>query len=59
MPDDPLQRRADRLVERLDALAEALRAGGVSEEASAELLSQASWAVLQALRLELLVELEA
>ncbi len=59
MPDDPLQRRADRLVERLDALAEALRAGGVSEEASAELLSQASSAILQALRLELLVELEA
>jgi hypothetical protein len=38
MPDDPLQRRADRLVERIDAFAEALRAGGVSEEASAELL---------------------
>jgi hypothetical protein len=56
MPDDPVQRRADRLVERIDALAEALRAGGVSEEASAELLSQASSAVLQALRLELLVE---
>ena len=59
MPDDPLQRRADRLVERIDALAEALRAGGVSEEASAELLSRASSAVLQALRLELLVELGA
>jgi len=57
MPDDPLQRRADRLVERVDALAEALRAGGVSEEASAELLSQASSAILQALRLELLGEL--
>ena len=57
MPDDPLQRRADRLVERVDALAEALRAGGVSEEASAELLSQASTAILQALRLELLGEL--
>lgn len=56
MPDDPLQRRADGLVERIDALAEALRAGGVSGEASAELLSQASSAVLQALRLELLVE---
>jgi hypothetical protein len=56
MPDDPLQRRADRLVERVDALAEALRAGGVSEEASAELLSQASSAILQALRLELLGE---
>ena len=59
MPDDPLQRRADRLVERIDALADALRTGGVSEEASAELLSQASSAVLQALRLELLVELAA
>jgi hypothetical protein len=59
MPDDPLQRRADRLVERVDALAEALRAGGVSEEASAELLSQASSAILQALRLELLGELGA
>jgi hypothetical protein len=59
MPDDPLQRRADRLVERVDALAEALRAGGVSEEASAELLSQASSAILQALRLELLFELGA
>ena len=56
MPDDPLQRRADGLVERIDALAEALRAGGVSEEASAEVLSRASSAVLQALRLELLVE---
>jgi hypothetical protein len=55
MPDDPLQRRADGLVERIDALAEALRAGGVSDEASAELLSQASSAVLQALRLELLL----
>jgi hypothetical protein len=56
MADDPLQRRADGLVERVDALAEALRAGGVSDDASAELLSQASSAVLQALRLELLVE---
>jgi hypothetical protein len=56
MPDDPLQRRADGLVERVDALAEALRAGGVSGDASAELLSQASSAILQALRLELLVE---
>ena len=54
--DDRLQRRADRLAARVDALAEALRAGGVSEEASAPLLSQASAAVLQALRLELLVE---
>ena len=38
------------------ALAEALRASGVPEEASAELLSNASAAVLQALRLEVLVQ---
>jgi hypothetical protein len=56
MADDPLQRRADGLAARVEALAEALRAGGVSEEASAQLLSNASAAVLQALRLELLVE---
>ena len=55
MPDDPLQRRADGLVERIDALAEALRAGAFPRRASAELLSQASSAVLQALRLELLL----
>ncbi len=55
MTDDPLQRRADRLAARVEALAEALQASGASEEASAELLSQASAAVLQALRLELLV----
>jgi hypothetical protein len=53
---DDLQRRADGLAARVDALAEALRAGGVSDEASAQILSQASAAVLQALRLELLVE---
>jgi hypothetical protein len=56
MVDDRLQRRADGLAARVEALAEALRAGGVSEEASAELLARASAAVLQALRLELLVE---
>jgi hypothetical protein len=56
MKDDRLQRRADRLAARVEALAEALRAGGVPEEASAQLLSHASAAVLQALRLELLVE---
>ena len=56
MADDRLQRRADRLAERVEALAEALYACGASEEASARLLSQASAAVLQALRLELLVE---
>ena len=55
MTDDPLQRRADRLAARVEALAEALQASGASEEASAELLSRASAAVLQALRLELLV----
>jgi hypothetical protein len=56
MIDDRLQRRADGLAARVEALAEALRASGASEEASAQLLSQASAAVLQALRLEELVE---
>ena len=56
MTDDPLQRRADGLAACVEALAEALRATGASEEASAQLLSQASAAVLQALRLEVLVE---
>ena len=56
MADDRLQRRADSLAARVEALAAALRAGGVPEEASAQLLSNASAAVLQALRLELLVE---
>ena len=56
MTDDRLQRRADGLAARVEALALALKASGAPEEASAELLSQASAAVLQALRLELLVE---
>ncbi len=56
MTDDRLQRRANRLAARVEALAEALHASGVSEEESAQLLSQASAAVLQVLRLELLVE---
>jgi ABC-type nitrate/sulfonate/bicarbonate transport system substrate-binding protein len=56
MTDDRLQRRADRLAARVEALARALRASGASEEASARLLSQASAAALQALRLELLVQ---
>jgi hypothetical protein len=56
MTDDRLQRRADGLAARVEALAEALQASGASEEASARLLCQASAAVLQALRLELLVE---
>jgi hypothetical protein len=59
MTDDRLQQRADRLAARVEALAEALQASGVSEEASAQLLSQASTAVLQALRLELLRPSEA
>jgi hypothetical protein len=56
MTDDRLQRSADRLAARVEALAEALHASGASEEASAQLLSQASAAALQALRLELLVD---
>jgi hypothetical protein len=56
MADDPLQRRADELAARVEALAAALRDSGVPEEASAQLLARASTAVLQALRLELLVE---
>ena len=56
MTDDRLQRRADGLAARVEALAEALRTSGASDEASAQLLSQASAAVLQALRLEALVE---
>ncbi|HEY3578411.1 MAG TPA: hypothetical protein VGK68_10570 [Gaiellaceae bacterium] len=56
MTDERLQRRADGLAARVEALAEALRTSGASEEASAQLLSQASAAVLQALRLEELVE---
>lgn len=56
MTDDRLQGHADRLAARVEALAEALHASGVSEEASTKLLTQASSAVLQALRLELLVE---
>jgi hypothetical protein len=54
MPDEYLQRRADVLAARVDALAEALRDGGVADEASAQLLSRASAAVLQALNLEAL-----
>jgi len=56
MTGDRLQQRADVLAARVEALAEALRAGGVPEEAAAQLLSHASAAVLQALNLELLLE---
>jgi hypothetical protein len=56
MADDRLQQRADRLAASIEALAAALRASGVPDEASAQLLSHASAAALQALRLELLLE---
>jgi len=56
MTDDRLQLRADSLAARVEALAAALRAGGVPEEASAQLLASASAAALQALRLEVLTE---
>jgi hypothetical protein len=56
MPGDTLQQRSDRLAARVEALAGALQESGVSEEASANLLAQASSAVLQALSLELLLE---
>ena len=56
MTDDRLQRRADALAARVEALAEALRASGAPEETSVLLLSHASAAVLQALNLELLLE---
>jgi hypothetical protein len=56
MVDDRLQRCTDGLAASVEALAQALRASGVSDEASAQLLSNASAAVLQALRLELLVD---
>jgi hypothetical protein len=54
MTDDHLQRHAAALAARVEALAEALRASGVCEEASAQLLSHASAAVMQALNLEAL-----
>jgi hypothetical protein len=56
VPSDRLQHRADGLAARVEALAEALRASGVPDEASSRLLSQAATAVLQTLNLELLLE---
>lgn len=47
--------RSERLAARVDALAAALRAAGVSDAASSRLLETASKAVLQALTLELLL----
>lgn len=56
MTDDRLQQRADRLAAQVEALAAVLRASGVAEEASMQVLSHASAAVVQALSLELLLE---
>jgi hypothetical protein len=55
MLDGALQERSDRLAARVDALASALRASGVSDAAAARLLEAASTAVLHALTLELLL----
>ena len=52
MAEDGLQSRADRLAAQVEALAAALHASGAPEDASAQLLSRASAAVLQALSLE-------
>jgi hypothetical protein len=56
MTDDLLQLHADDLAARVEAFAKALRETGVPDEMSAELLSNVSAAVLQALSLELLLE---
>ena len=56
MAGEPLQSRADALAARIEALAAALRASGVSDDTAGRLLSQASAAALQALTLELLLE---
>jgi hypothetical protein len=56
MARDRLQQRSDRLATRVEALAAALRDSSVPEEASAELMSRASAAALEALSLELLLE---
>jgi hypothetical protein len=55
MADVRLQSRADELAARVQALARALHASGVSDEASERLLARASAAALQALTLELLL----
>jgi hypothetical protein len=55
MLDGALQERSDRLAARVDALASALHASGVSDTAAARLLEAASTAVLHALTLELLL----
>lgn len=55
MLDGALQERSDGLAARMDALAAALQASGVSDAAAARLLEAASKAVLHALTLELLL----
>jgi hypothetical protein len=56
MAEDRLQNRADSLAARIEALAAALHASGISDETAERLLSQATAAVLDALTLELLLE---
>jgi hypothetical protein len=56
MLDSGLLERSERLAARVDALASALHAGAVAEDAAARLLAHASTAVLQALTLEALLE---
>lgn len=55
MQDGALQERSERFAARVEALAVALLESGVSEDAAARLLANASTAVLHALTLELLV----
>lgn len=55
MPDGALQERSELLAARVDALAAALRAGGVPDAAASRLLETASRAVLHALTLEQLL----
>lgn len=55
MPDGALRERSELLAARVDALASALRAGGVPDAAASRLLEAASAAVLHALTLELLL----
>ncbi|HZS31518.1 MAG TPA: hypothetical protein VFA37_09695 [Gaiellaceae bacterium] len=55
MQDGGLQERSERLADRVEALAVALRESGVSEEAATRLLAHASTAVLHALTLETLL----
>jgi hypothetical protein len=55
MVEAALQERAAQLAARVDGLARALKAAGVSEENASRLLTRASEAVLHALTLDLLL----